>query len=64
MDHDAELDAILEHLEAAGLVEQYADADGRPAMRLTSDGERVARQLAMTDAERLAALMDALLEGS
>jgi hypothetical protein len=47
VDHDAELDAILEQFEAAGLVEQYVDQEGRPAMRLTPEGVRVGRQLAM-----------------
>ena len=42
MDHDAELDAILEQVEAAGLVEQFTDEDGKQAMRLTPDGVRVA----------------------
>lgn len=61
MDHDAELDAILEQVEAAGLVEQYVDEQGKQAMRLTPDGERVARQLAMTDDDGQTALMEALL---
>jgi len=61
MHHDPEFDAILEQVEAAGLVEQYTDADGRQAMRLTLEGERVARQLAMTDDEGQDAVMDGLL---
>lgn len=61
-DHDAELDAILRAVEAAGLVETYVGDDGRPIMRLTPDGERVARQLAMTDEDAQDALMAALLE--
>ena len=48
-DHDAEMDAILELLEGAGLVEQYTDDEGKEAMRLTPDGARVARQMAMSD---------------
>ena len=47
MDHDAGLDAILDQVEAAGLVEQYVDEQGRMALRLTPDGVRVGRQLAM-----------------
>ena len=43
MDHDAELDAILEQVDTAGLVEQYVDEEGQQAMRLTPDGVRVAR---------------------
>jgi hypothetical protein len=35
MDHDADLDAILEQVEAAGLVEQCVDEQGKPGMRLT-----------------------------
>ena len=42
-DHDAEPDAILEMVEGAGLVEQFTDEQGRPAMRLTSDGFRLVR---------------------
>jgi hypothetical protein len=47
---------------AAGLVETYVDADGQQAMRLTADGERVARQLAMLGADEQDVLMAALLE--
>lgn len=46
-DHDAELDHILEQVEIAGLVEEFTDEQGRPAMRRTPEGARVARQLAM-----------------
>ena len=62
MDHDAELDAILEQVEAAGLVEQFVDEQGRPAMRLTPEGVRVGRQLAMLGEDGQDALMAALLE--
>jgi hypothetical protein len=61
-DHDAELDVILEQVEAAGLVEVYTDEDGKQAMRLTPEGERVARQQAMLGEEGQDALMAALLE--
>ena len=64
MDHDAELDAILEQVETAGLVEQYVDEQGRPAMRLTAEGLRVARQLVMLGEDGQDALMAALLEAS
>jgi hypothetical protein len=47
MDHHAELDAILDQVEAAGPVEQYVDEQGPAAMRLTPDGVRVGRQHAM-----------------
>lgn len=60
-DHDAEFDAILEQVEEAGLVEQLTDEQGRPAMRLTPDGLRVARHLAMTDELGQDALLDVLL---
>jgi hypothetical protein len=62
-DHDAELDHILEQVEAAGLVETYTDADGQPAMRLTPAGVRVARRLAMLGEDGQGALLRALLEG-
>ena len=55
-DHDAEMDAILELLQGAGLVEVYVNADGKQAMRLTDDGGRVARQMVMSEEP------DALLE--
>lgn len=61
MDHDADLDAILEQVDAAGLVEQYVDEDGKPAMRLTPDGERVARQLTMLGEDGQDELIKALL---
>jgi len=36
-------------VQAAGLVEVYTDDDGDEAMRLSPEGEKVARELAMTD---------------
>ena len=39
-DHSDELDALVEPLEAAGLVEQYTNDDGKEAMRLTRAGEQ------------------------
>ena len=54
------MDAILEAVEAAGLVEVYEE-DGHRIMRLTPEGEQVARQLAMTDEDEQDALMAALL---
>lgn len=62
-DRDAELDTILEQVETAGLVEQFTDEEGRPSMRLTPEGVRVARQLAMLGEDGQDALMDAVLEG-
>ncbi len=46
-DHDAELDAIVALLSQAGMVEVYVNEDGKPTMRLTPTGERVARPMAM-----------------
>ncbi len=63
-DHDAEMDALLDQLEAAGLVEVYVNEDGRNAMRLTPAGEQVSRQLAMTDDAGQGDLMAALLEAA
>jgi hypothetical protein len=60
MDTEAELDAILEQVQAAGLVEQFTDEQGQAAMRLTPDGVRVARQLAMIGEDGQEALMGAL----
>ena len=41
---DTELDAIVSQLEAARLVEQCVNEDGKAAMRLTEQGVRVGRQ--------------------
>ena len=51
-------------LEQAGLVETYVDADGKIAMRLTADGERVARQMAMSSEDEQDALLAALVEAA
>ena len=64
-DHDAELDALAQQLVTAGLLELFTDADGDEAMRLTPEGEKVARQLAMSDEDDQDALLAGLLgEGS
>jgi hypothetical protein len=42
-DHDAEMDAMVQQLVTAGLIETFTDDDGDEAMRLTPDGEKVAR---------------------
>lgn len=60
-DHDPDLDAILDQVAAAGLVDRCVDDEGRPAMRLTPDGVRVARQLAMPGEDGQDDLMVALL---
>ena len=57
-DHDAEMDAIVTMLSKADMVEEYVNEDGKRAMRLTADGERVARQMALSDDP------DGLLEGN
>jgi hypothetical protein len=61
-DHDAEMDALVQQLVTAGLIETFTDDDGDEAMRPTPDGEKVARQLALGADED--ALVEALLEGS
>jgi hypothetical protein len=59
-DHDAEMDALIDMLEAAGLAERYVTEDGAQAMRLTERGAQVARSLPMTgDETALDALLDA-----
>ncbi len=60
-DHDAEFEAILDELEAAGYVEQYVDGNGEGAMRLTPRGEQVANQLAMVKEDDAAAMLAGLL---
>lgn len=62
LQQEAALDAIVDELRNAGYVETYTDADGQEAMQLTPEGEKVARQLAMTDETGQDSLMDALLE--
>ena len=60
--HDAALDVILDQVVSAGLVQRYTDADGKPAMRPTPAGERVARQLTMLGEGGQDELMESLLE--
>lgn len=60
-DHDAELDALVEQLEAAGLVERYRKPDGKTWYRLTPKGTQVGRSLAL-DQEAGEAVFDALLD--
>jgi predicted transcriptional regulator len=52
-DHDDEMDAILELLEGAGLVEQYVNDDGKAAMRLTPKGEQLGRSMALAGDDTL-----------
>jgi hypothetical protein len=58
-DRAADLDALVQQLVTAGLIETFTDDDGDEAMRLTPDGEKVARQLALGADED--ALLEALL---
>ena len=59
---EAELDAILDEMEAADLVEQYTTEDGTAAMRLTEQGVRVGRSLALAGDDDAAVVLDALLD--
>jgi hypothetical protein len=52
---------MVQQLVTAGLLEVFTDDDGDQAMRLTPDGEKIARQLAMSDEDDPDALMEALL---
>jgi hypothetical protein len=61
-DHDAEMDALVEQLEAAGLSEAYTTREGEPWLRLTLAGERVAHQLALMPVGPGDEMMGALLE--
>jgi DNA-binding MarR family transcriptional regulator len=63
-DRDDQFDAMVEMLEQAGLVETYVDSDGRGAMRLTAEGERVARQMAMSSEDEQDLLLAALVEAA
>jgi DNA-binding MarR family transcriptional regulator len=55
---------MVDILKQAGLVETYVDPSGRAAMRLTSDGERVARQMALSSEDDQEALLAALVEAA
>jgi hypothetical protein len=56
---DAEMDELVSELADAGLLTIEYDPEGTERWRLTPDGERVARQLAMS--EDPDAVLDALL---
>jgi hypothetical protein len=58
-DPAAEFDGILAELEGAGLIEQYVNEAGEPAMRLTAKGEQVANQAALSSEDDAAALLGA-----
>jgi hypothetical protein len=59
---DAELDAVLELVEAAGRIEQDDDEQGRLAMSLTPEGVRIDRRYAMLGQDGQDALMAGLLQ--
>jgi hypothetical protein len=59
--HDAALEAIVDELRNAGYVETYTEVDGKEATRLTPEGEKVARLLAMTHEASQDELIEALL---
>ena len=60
-DHDAEMDRLVAMLEEAGLVEQYTNDDGKPALRLTDRGRQLGTAIAMSgDKEATVELVDAL----
>ena len=49
--HDAEMDAIVAELEAAGLVTIGTDDEGNTTYALTREGKAIGRQLAMTQGD-------------
>ena len=62
-DHEAELDALVAMLEAAGLLRQTID-EGKPALQLTAKGAQVANQMAMSSEDEAFAMFGALLDAS
>ncbi len=63
MDSDNDLDAIVAELEAAGLIEQYVNEDGKPTLRLTPKGAQLGRAFAVARDEANAdVVLAALLE--
>ena len=61
--HIAETNALAAELERAGLLTVTTRADGEPIYTLTPQGEMVARQMALSDEDGAAELLDALLAG-
>ena len=59
-DHDAETDALIAELEAAGLLTIGTDAEGMETWTLTPQGAQVANQLAMGDEATFNAILDAV----
>jgi len=62
-DHEAELDALVAMLEAAGLLRQTID-EGKAALQLTPKGAQVARQIAMGSEDDALAMFSALLDAA
>ncbi len=46
-DHEPDLQATIDMLVEAGMVEEYTNEDGKPALRLTPKGAQMGRALAM-----------------
>ena len=46
-DHEPDLQATIDMLVEAGMVEEYVNEDGKPALRLTPMGAQLARQAAI-----------------
>jgi hypothetical protein len=59
---DAEVDAIVAEMVAAGLVTVGTDAEGRETWTLTPQGAQVATQMAISSEDDAFALLDALLD--
>ena len=47
--HDDDIDAMLDELEEAGVVERFTNAAGEESMRLTKTGRQIANQLSSMD---------------
>jgi len=58
---DAETDATVAELEKAGLVETFANDEGKVAYRLTPEGAQLGRSMALAGDDG-AAVLDALLD--
>ena len=60
---DEELDALLDELEGAGIVERYVNPAGDDAMRLTKQGQQIANQLALMGNDQRDEVIAALVRG-
>ncbi len=62
MNHEPDLQATADMLSEAGLVEEYVNQDGKPALRLSPKGAQLGRALAMAgDDADPQAVLEALL---